>query len=486
MRRLAILLFLVPIALSAASLPPCLSFGFLAEEGGEALIVPTYERLLETAGSKLDVATLEKVLAAKDPFAIPETGGTDLHTLNQHLKAFARMLEQRGWAGESVRAALLEAVLRKRHGNQQSQESQRRADERQRPILTVPLLNSGLFREGSPDGNWVVVAHVPGLPVGPLQDWTITSHNLRTGETKRFDQKGGGQGEFRFSNDGRTLFFAIGGYHIQEVPFHEGVIDWANAKIVGEPEKRSGDPSSTPPLSHLEQLRLGGDSKFVYGVNNIKGRTIFRFDRTTGKRVTYALSTVFNPSEVVQSWEVSPREELVFQLKNDTTNVARTVAFTMDDMGKLSPVPEKDIASPPAKIPQTKLISNGYGGGTVWYLDGKGISRLDPATGQVEQVIARPRRPLPSHGIEFDASTVFTRPGGLAILYEERMGSGGNEPRKWLEFWDPKSGYSGMKELPAGTGEVQLTPDGNSVIAGRTFKKDFKVIPVDSLLGGGP
>ncbi len=477
---LILLWFSLPLwAAVPANITACFaSLAFLSDgDAPTAVIDSTYLRLLDTAGSKLTPEVLKRIVETREPFTVAE-GGTDLVALGRHLKAFGEMLGKKEWNTPEVRASLVAAVQRRLAGQSEATPERDRALARQRPTRTIPLLKSGLMQATSPDGKWLLLAHVGSSRRSLFEDWESTAHNLETGEVKRQKGKHGGHGEHVFSADGKTVYFARDGYRLEAVPFKDGWLDWDASRLIGTKHEDV--------LSHLETLRVSDDGRYLYGTNNMHSRKLVRVDVQTGEQLYLPIGSLMENHEQIDSLGVragTGELVLVFNSDNEKHRRVQLLAVEKKD-GQETLVAKESVETDKDYNPWTKFTP-AWSDGRVEWLRKEGVYRRD-AKSQPAKVMPRPRYKLPSTGHEVDAREVFVRPGGneIVVHYAERLGA---EPRAWIDIWDVAQQKSvGGGELPDGTGNVFLSRDGGSVITSQPFRNKLEVIPLERYLSEGP
>ena len=86
-----------------------LNFASVADAANDPtqLVLKTYHELWDqVGGAKVNVATIAAIMAGDSPFHIPEQPGTELHALQNRMKEFEKMVEDRGWTTPQTAAAL--------------------------------------------------------------------------------------------------------------------------------------------------------------------------------------------------------------------------------------------------------------------------------------------------------------------------------------------------------------------------------------------
>ena len=132
----------------------------------------------------------------------------------------------------------------------------------------------------APDGRWVLYTPQPlsslyqGMVLYDRE--TDRRHDISVGR-----DISAGQGIFemgKFFPDGKSLILAGDNLSLKRVPYHDGTLDWVNAKAVG-PQDR-GIAASL----RFHDFRVGADPNRVYGYTRHNSVTAFLFDLKSGTR----------------------------------------------------------------------------------------------------------------------------------------------------------------------------------------------------------
>ncbi len=222
---------MVPRATSNLSDPfgiLCFGLGFLAADvtDPKALIEGTYSRLLDRLGGKISPSTLQRMIEAKNPYAVPEQGETDLASVQRRMRELREMIDKRGWLTPETETALLDLLatrLRATVDQKATVETQVRETvrgyEMQFPSTSAMIV--------SPDGKHLTTL----LNVGRGQRRTV-AYDLKTRATVRGTKPLFNGDQFRFNADGTYLVFDRNG-QIFRIAFDGGQPHWEKAEQVG-------------------------------------------------------------------------------------------------------------------------------------------------------------------------------------------------------------------------------------------------------------
>ncbi len=275
-------------------------FATLSEEVDQrAAIREAYFGLLDTQTKPLDRATIEEILASKDPFEIPEKDGVDRQSLRQHLGELMKMMKAKGWYDAQVNQDILAELRRRKDGQTNAAEKLEQSLENQgdREIV-FPHIREPVW---SPDGRFLVgAADDAGTKFGTAARRILTVE-VATGKTTELSQSGyRPQG---FTPDGKNVVFMETGGRIVLAPFSQGALNWRAKRTLGEStgETAALDKAKVTPAGDRAFASLGMDQKAYW------------FDLATGERKPLRLADG-RPLELPVSWGFLPGTERIYAI----------------------------------------------------------------------------------------------------------------------------------------------------------------------------
>ncbi len=278
-------LFLLQIALSSVSNADltCLThFAATApDEADPAPLVSRYylELFNELGGTQLTPDTLTKIVAAKDPFTIPEQTGADTFSLQKRLREFEGLVKAKGWDTPLVRERLM-ADLNARAGNVMVvKEQQENSVLKNRNDFALPK-HVDSRTVSSPDGRYLVYTL---KTVGETAQLGIFDTNTQTEKKLKIPFKYDYSPSL--SPDGKELLFPMREEYFRALPFENGTILTDKPRDVGQP---SGVAIPGHPY-----VQTGKSHDFVYSATSHRSDSIQRLHLQTGERTDYDIEKYF-------------------------------------------------------------------------------------------------------------------------------------------------------------------------------------------------
>jgi len=256
-----------------------------------------YFGLLDVQSKPLDRATIEQILASKDPFEIPENDGVDRQGLRRHLSQLLEMMKTKGWYDAQVNQEILNELGRRRDGQTEAMEKLEKVSGKQNDReVTFPNIERPVW---SPDGRYLVgAADSAGITVGTGAR-RILSVEVETGKTIELSQSGyRPQG---FTPDGKHVHFMETGGRIVLVPFSKGVLDWAAKRTLSE---------STGETAALDRAVVTPAGNRAFATLGAK-QSAYSFDLASGERQPLRLDQIGQFALPVH-WGLIPGSERIY------------------------------------------------------------------------------------------------------------------------------------------------------------------------------
>ncbi len=222
------------VAPAMATEPNCFfGFGGLSDDPveRERAIGKTYRELLETLGAdRLSRATLESMLA-ESPLRVPESE-TETIALRRRLQEFEEMLAKKGWNNpetiEKLKGEL--AVYRQAIGQQKVRLRRALSAEMKDFDIKFPVNISP--PELLPGGRWAYALSdepVPGRP----QESSYVVYDIEKNLVHHLPRPKNFKRQIFVSPHGPSVFFeGTDSFHLREVPFSDGQLQWSKASEV--------------------------------------------------------------------------------------------------------------------------------------------------------------------------------------------------------------------------------------------------------------